>query len=84
MNYMTDQALTWGDVVQVVASAPDKYRPAAFGDICGIWTIDNVENSAARGEPLGTRIYTVEFGDGVSEEIPEHHLERVNSQAVKR
>jgi hypothetical protein len=65
-----------GDFVRVITSAPAKYRPGMVGDVCGVWTIDSAENSEARGEPLGTTIYTVEFGDGTSADVPECYLEK--------
>jgi|AMWB02.1.fsa_nt_gi hypothetical protein len=76
---MSHQTFTWGDFVRVKSSAPEKYRPGQLGDVCGIWTIDSVENAEARGEPLGTTIYTVEFGDGVSAEVPGCYLEKVKT-----
>lgn len=74
---MINQTFTWGDFVKVITSAPVKYRPGELGDVCGVWAIDSAENSEARGEPLGTTIYTVEFGDGTSAEIPGCYLEKI-------
>ena len=77
---MNIRNFTWGDFVRVVTSAPEKYRPGELGDVCGIWTVDSLENSEARGKPIGTTIYTVEFGDGVSAEIPQRYLEEADTQ----
>lgn len=66
----------WGDPVKVSTTAPEKYCPGELGDVCGIWTVDTEENAKARGEALGTVIYTVEFSDGASLEIPEYYLEK--------
>ena len=76
---MYKHVFTWGNLVRVTTSAPEKYRPGELCDVCGIWIINTEENSIARGEALGTTIYTVEFGDGVAAEMPERYLEKVEN-----
>ena len=62
----TDQPMnpkfTWGDSVRVADEAPSQYRCGDFGSICGI------------RESGSHVLYTVEFGDGASIEIPEVDL----------
>lgn len=72
-----------GDPVRISTTAPEKYRPSELGDVCGIWTVDTEINAEARGEALGTVIYTVEFGDGASIEIPEYYLEKLENLHVE-
>jgi hypothetical protein len=68
---MIYESFTWGDLARVNLLAPKKFRPGELGEVCGIWEITTEENSKALEEPLGTTIYTVEFSDGVSVEIPD-------------
>lgn len=74
---MNDNAFTWGALVRTISTAPKDFRPEEMGEVCGIWTITNEENSLSRGEPVGTIIYTIEFGDGFSAEIPGRYLELI-------
>ena len=67
---------TWEDAVSVATTAPTRYRPGMVGAICGMRVIDNKQTQESFGEPLGTNLYLVEFGDGSSMEIPERLLEK--------
>ena len=66
---------TWGDAVQVCASAPEEFRPNAYGSVCGLR--QTCANAAAPSVVAdGCRyLYTVEYSDGTSAEIPEELLQ---------
>jgi len=46
-----------------------------------MWTVETLENSKARGEPIGTTIYDVEFGDGTIVVIPDRYLVKYHEAA---
>jgi hypothetical protein len=62
---MTEPNLTWGDFVRVASAAPENLRPGEVGDVVGF-----------RGHPdqAGEILYTVEYGDGSSAEVPGQFL----------
>jgi len=72
---MKSTRFTGGDSVRIVADAPPAYRPSNLGSICGMRTIDSKEIAAVLGSEIGTTFYIVEFGDGVSTEIPDQYIE---------
>ena len=47
------------------------------GSIVAITSVDTVDQSESFGYPLGTVVYTVEFGDGTDRLIPENELSDV-------
>lgn len=67
---------TWGDEVRVRADAPPGCRPGAVGAVCGWWTVNTKAQASKFGVVVGTALYTVEFGDGSSLELPAIFLER--------
>ena len=58
----------WGEEVRVVVTAPSNMRPGQFASVCGM------------REMKGSRVYTVEFGDGQAMEIPEDSLEKAEDK----
>lgn len=66
---------SWGDPVRVVASAPQHFRPSAAASVVGIREVLDREQAAAVNEPVGTRLYLLEFSDGKSIEVPPRYLE---------
>ena len=72
--------ITWGSEVEVLNYDLLQYsgRPC-YGSICGITNIDNAFLSETYGVPFGSRVFTVEFDDGSSEEIPEKYLRLINN-----
>jgi len=64
---------TWGDSVRVV-SPHNELFPSDSGEVVGLWEVETEENAAFWGYPVGTVIYTVEFSDGSSAEVPDMHL----------
>ena len=77
---MSKEQYTWGETVKIVSGAPKTYRPGKLAEICSMWEIRTDENSKARGEPIGTVIYSIEFGDGTLMEIPDRYLEKYQEQ----
>jgi hypothetical protein len=67
---------TWGDSVRVVErhGARIDWRPGAVGSICGMHKVEGREQEEAHGFASGTVVYTVEFEDGESAQIPEDAL----------
>lgn len=64
----------YGEAVIISKNAPEKFLPGEFGSICakGITDIEYPEGS---GCFIETNVYTVEYGDGSDNEIPEYYLE---------
>ena len=61
--------LTWGDSVIIIKDAPASMRPGSLGEVVGITDVDTQVLAATYGVSLGSRVYTIEFGDGCSAEI---------------
>jgi hypothetical protein len=53
------------------------WRPGSVGSICGFRTIETEQQSASSSFAIGTIVYTVEFEDGKSAQIPEEILEPI-------
>jgi len=71
---MRDFKFTWGDTVRVVESPPREYQPGQYAAVCGLREVKDEQEAAAAGFPLGCLLYTVEFDDGSSVEVPEQFL----------
>lgn len=56
----------WGEVVRVRDSASTGFHPGEIGSICGIRVIETMPVAESIGEPVGTKLYLIEFGDGSS------------------
>ena len=70
--------VTWGDSVRVSASAPDELRPGSPAEVVGVTRAETSVLAARFRVPVGTEVYTVEFSDGSSLEIPEDLLEHTD------
>jgi len=67
---------TWGDTIKVIKNAPDKYHPLEIGFVCGMMDIDS-EDAATAYDCVGSNwLYTIEWLDGSSMQIPEKYLEK--------
>jgi hypothetical protein len=53
-------------------------RPGAIAAVCAITEIENETQSKEFNAKIGSKVYLIEFGDGVSIEIPEAWIEAVN------
>jgi hypothetical protein len=74
-NSSEDHKFTWGDTVFIKKSAPSYLHPGEIVSVCSVIKIDpkDVKKQPSLIEP--TWLYTVEFGDGSSIELPECYLE---------
>ena len=70
-------SLTWGDDAQIIESAPERYHPGEEGSICCVYEIVNESVAAEFSQKIGTKFFTIEFGDGSSIEVPEMYLKKV-------
>ena len=66
---------TWNDVVMIKTDAPVSYFPGKIAVICGMEQIKSEKLSQEFKISKGEWLYTVEFGDGSSIEVPECYLE---------
>lgn len=73
---MESGKFTYGDTVKVMKDAPQSFKPGELAEVCSMWIIETEENSLSRGEPLGSTIYSIEFGDGTIVEVPERYLKK--------
>lgn len=62
---------TWGDSVCVKADAPEQYQPGEGASVCGLAEIETDARAIKYDCPIGSMIYTIEFGAGSSIEVPE-------------
>ena len=76
---MSRNRFTWGDSVRVVERAGIRldWRPGSVGSVCGFREIETDQQAASSSFSLGTIVYTVEFEDGKSAQVPEEALELV-------
>ena len=74
-NSSENHKFTWGDIVFIKKSAPTHLHPGEIVSICSVIKIDSedVKKQPCLIEP--TWLYTVEFGNGSSMELPECYLE---------
>ena len=77
-NLPEDSKFTWGDTVIIKNSAPPHLHPGEIVSVCALVKIEveDVKKVPSLIEP--TWLYTVEFGDGSSIELPECYLESYN------
>ena len=76
---MSENRFTWGDSVRVAETEGVRidWRPGAIGSVCGVRRVETEQQAKLSSFPIGTVIYTVEFNDGESTQVPEEALERV-------
>jgi len=67
---------TWGDTVKIKLGSPKDFHPGEIASVCSLVKInpEDISIDPILIEP--TWLYTVEFGDGNSIEIPECYLEK--------
>jgi len=73
---MKDMKFNYGDAVilgEIDATGNSIKRP---GSVVAITPVETEQQTHAFGYPLGTVLYTVEFGDGSDQLVPEDALER--------
>jgi hypothetical protein len=70
-----DHQFTWGDTLSIKKTALTHLHPGAIVSVCSVIKIDPED---VKKDPFlieSTWLYTVEFGDGTSIELPECYLE---------
>lgn len=70
-----DHKFTWGDTVLIKRSAPSHLYPGEIVSVCSVIKIDPEDVKKQPSLIEATWLYTVEFGDGNSIELPECYLE---------
>ncbi len=66
---------TWNDSVLIKSNAPSSYFPGKSAAVCGIEQVKSQELASEFEIKIGDWLYTVEFGDGSSIEVPEIYLQ---------
>ena len=74
MSNEKQNLFTWNDLVKIKPNATSFYLPGRIGVICGMEKVKSKELSNEFNVDIGDWIYTIEFGDGSSIEIPEKYL----------
>jgi len=64
----------YGDAVVVTGDVGSKPHAGRACAVVSITPIDTDTQSQIHGYPIGTTMYTVEFGDGKDAIFPEEHL----------
>lgn len=67
---------TWNDLIIIKSNAPPCYCPGKIAVICGMEQVNSKKLSSDFDIKIGEWLYTVEFGDGNSLEVPEFFLEK--------
>ena len=70
---------TWGDTVRVNEAAEPMRRPGSLAEVVGLREIEDETQARCFGAAIGTKLYLIEFGDGVSIEIPEAWIKAVDT-----
>lgn len=66
----------YGEAIRISIDAPEKYHPSEIGFVCGMIDIDSEECARAYNCIGSDWLYTIEFLDGNSLEIPEKYIEK--------
>ena len=69
----------WGETVEVDEKAPTEFHPEEIGEVCGIHKVESHNQSFAFNRPIGTVVYTIEFANGGSVEVPEEFLSELKA-----
>lgn len=67
---------TWNDLIVIKSNAPSCFFSNKLAVVCGMEQIRSEKLSRDFNLELGNWLYTVEFGDGSSIEVPECYLEK--------
>ena len=70
-----DNLFTWNDLIKIKTEAPACYFPDKIAVVCGMEKVCSQRLSGEFKINIGEWLYTVEFGDGSSIEVPECYLE---------
>ena len=67
---------TWNDLVIIKPNAPLFYFPGKIAVVCGMEQVKSEKLSSEFNIKIGEWLYTLEFGDGSSIEVPEFYLDK--------
>lgn len=70
----------YGEVVRILKEAPTEYHPSEIGFVCGMIEIGSEEAALAYDCQRSAWLYTVEWLDGSSLQVPEKFLEKEDAQ----
>ena len=66
---------SYGDTLIVKKNLPSYLHPGEIVSVCSIFEMDSAGSNQCYGIQAPVWVYTVEFGNGSSIELPEHFLE---------
>lgn len=66
---------TYGDAVHILSTAIPKEVAGKCGDVVGLASIRNEEESVEFGQPVGTILYNIEIGSDDALYVAEKYLE---------
>ena len=75
---------TWNDLVTIKHDAPSSYLPGEIAVICGMEQVNSEKLSHEFSINMGDWLYTVEFGDGSSIEVPEIYLDKYQGKLSEK
>ena len=73
-NEIEDNKFTWNDSVKISEYAPPQMHPGEIAVICGMEKVSSALLIEIYQSSIGDWVYTVEFVDGSSIEVPERYL----------
>lgn len=73
---MQSNEFDWGEAVIVSPDAPKEYRPLSIADVVGMIFINTPQLAQNFNVKLNTWVYTIEYMDGSSIELPEMFLQK--------
>ena len=65
----------YGQTARIVTHAPAGFRSQERVAVVGMRVVRRKNEATAAGHSVGTHLYTVEYSDGSSVEIPEEYIE---------
>lgn len=75
---------TWGDTVRIKHDAPTDLCPGKIVSVCAMVEVSSEDLPIDSNLIESTWLYTVEFGDGNSIEVPEYYLESYSDLKNKK
>ena len=75
---------TWGETVQISEQSPVQYHPGEYGFVCGMLEMDSNEVAEAYDCVGSNWLYTIEFIDGSTHQIPEYYLEKYQDEQLHK
>ena len=76
MTGSDNDLFTWNDLVVIKPDAPLSYFPGQIAVVCGMEQVKSEKLSNEFNIQIEDWLYTLEFGDGSSLEVPEFYLKK--------